>query len=84
MSIHGYTHSGAVVSFGITNFDSGAPPCTIDNAQLTGTSVCDDVILIPVNSETEVQYVQISKRSNYDNFLTLCEVQVFAGKLNDN
>jgi len=81
MSIQGFTQSGTV-GFGIADYDSGGPSCTSDNAQLNGTSVCDDVILIPVNSGTEVQFVQISKRSNYDNFLTLCEVQVFAGKLN--
>jgi len=82
MSIEGITHNGSA-GFEITNYDSGGPPCSSDNAQLNGTSVCDDVILIPVNSGTEVQFVQISKISNYDNYLTLCEVQVFAGKLNN-
>ena len=82
MSIEGISHNG-MAGFAITNYDSGGPPCSNDNARLNGTSVCDDVILIPVNSGTEVQFVQISKRSNYENFLTLCEVQVFAAKLNN-
>jgi len=77
MSILGFTPSNTV-GFEITNFDSTGP-CTGDNAQLTGTSVCDDVILIPINSGTEVQFVEISV---YNNFLTLCEVQVFAGNFN--
>ena len=64
--------------FNIADFDSGGPYCTRYNAQSNGTSVCDDVILIPVNSGTEVQFVQISV---YNNFLTLCEVQVFAGNV---
>ena len=75
MTIQGITPSNTV-GFDITNYDSNGPSCTSDNAQLNGTSVCDDVILIPVNSGTEVQFVQIS----VNNFLTLCEVQVFAGK----
>ena len=75
MSIQGFTQSGTA-GFEINNFDSSGPSCTSDNAQLNGTSVCDDVIRIPVNSGTEVQLVQIS----VNNFLTLCEVQVFAGK----
>ena len=63
------------------NKSSGPFICTIDNARSFGPSVCDDVIQIPVNSGTDVQVVQISV---YNNFLTLCEVQVFAGKLIDN
>jgi len=78
MSLQGFTQSGTS-GFGITNYDSTGPSCTSDNAKLNGTSVCDDVILIPVNSGTEVQFVRISA---YNNFLTLCEVQVFAGNAN--
>ena len=74
MYIHGFTQTNDVV-FVIQ--DSSGLSCS--SAQLNGTSVCDDVILIPVNSGTEVQFVQISVNNN---FLTLCEVQVFAGKLN--
>jgi len=76
MSIQGFTQSGTS-GFAITNFDVGGPSCTSNNALLNGTSVCDDVILIPVNSGTDVQFVNISV---YNSYLTLCEVQVFAGK----
>jgi len=78
MSIQGLTQSDTV-GFTITNYDPTGPSCTSDNAQLSGPSVCDDVILIPVNSGTDVQFVQISVKNNS---LTLCEVQVFAGKRN--
>ena len=50
---------------------------TCSDANTFGTSVCDDVILIPVNSGTEVQYLTIV----VNNILTLCEVQIFAGTI---
>ena len=80
MRIEGYTEKNAVV-FIIPYYDSYGPTCTSDNAKLNGTSVCDDVILIAVNCGAEVQFVQIFVQYR---FLTLCEVQVFAGKPNDN
>jgi len=50
---------------------------TCQNKKSFGPSVCDDVVLIPVNSGTEVQYLTIA----VNNFLTLCEVQIFAGTI---
>jgi len=79
MQLQGFTQSN-IVRFDMNNYDLTGPNCTSDNARLFGSSVCDDVIQIPVNSGTDVQVVQISV---YNNFLTLCEVQVFAGKLLD-
>jgi len=55
--------------------DGDATTCS--DAKSFGTSVCDDVILIPVNSGTEVQYLTIA----VNNILTLCEVQIFAGTI---
>jgi len=40
-----------------------------------GDSVCDDVILIPITSQQTFRYLKISAK-----IVTLCEVQVFAGK----
>ena len=40
-----------------------------------GDSICDDVILIPITSQQKVRYLKISAK-----VVTLCEVQVFAGK----
>ena len=41
-----------------------------------GDHVCDDVILVPVNSQQKVRYITISSAA----FVMLCEVQIFAGK----
>jgi len=43
-----------------------------------GTSICDDVLAIPVNGNTTYQTVGIET----PNFLTLCEVEVFGGNRN--
>jgi len=40
-----------------------------------GDNVCDDVILIPITSQQKVRYLKISAK-----WVTVCEVQVFAGK----
>jgi len=40
-----------------------------------GTSVCSDVITLPIDITERVRYVKISVL----NWLMLCEVQVFAG-----
>ena len=40
-----------------------------------GDSVCDDVILSPITSQQKVRYLKISAK-----WVTVCEVQVFAGK----
>jgi len=40
-----------------------------------GDHVCDDVILVPVNSQQQVRYATVSARA-----VELCEVQIFAGK----
>jgi len=50
---------------------------TCSDAKSFGSSVCDDVVLITVNSGTEVQYLTIA----VNHFLTLCEVQIFAGTI---
>jgi len=76
MRIQGLTRSHDV-GFAINGFDAKGTSCTNDNARLNGSSVCDDVILIPINSGQDVQFVKISTK---DTVLTLCEVQVFAGK----
>jgi len=55
--------------------DGDATKCS--DAKSFGSSVCDDVVLIPINSATEVQYLNIA----VNNFLSLCEVQVFAGTM---
>jgi len=80
MHIQGLTRSHDV-GFAINGYDAKGTSCTNDNARLNGSSVCDDVILIPINSMDDVQFVKISAN---DNVLTLCEVQVFAGKPNNN
>ena len=41
-----------------------------------GDHVCDDVILVPVNSQQKVRYVTVSAERT----VLLCEVQIFAGK----
>ena len=41
----------------------------------SGQSPCDDVIEIPINTSYYIQLLTISTAS----YLTLCEVQVFAG-----
>jgi len=40
-----------------------------------GSDICGDVIDIPVNNTSPFQYVKITT----PNYLTLCEVEVFAG-----
>jgi len=40
-----------------------------------GDSVCDDVILFPITSQQKVRFLKISAK-----WVTVCEVQVFAGK----
>jgi len=76
MRIQGFTQFRDV-AFDINGFDANGTSCTNDNAGLNGSSVCDDVILIPINSRQKVKFVKISAN---DTVLTLCEVQVFAGK----
>jgi len=43
-----------------------------------GPDVCSDVILVPIRTATMVQHLTISTKD----MLTLCEVEVFAGKTN--
>ena len=40
-----------------------------------GTSICADVIQIPINNTQQFQLVKIST----SDYLTLCEVEIFAG-----
>ena len=80
MRIQGLTRSHDE-GFALNGFDANGTSCTTDNARLNGSSVCDDVILIPINSMQEVQFVKISANNTV---LTLCEVQIFAGKPNNN
>jgi len=76
MRIQGFTWP-RFLGFDINGFDANGTSCTTDNARLNGSSVCDDAILIPITSWRNVQFVKISAN---DTVLTLCEVQVFAGK----
>jgi len=50
--------------------------CGQNNYNDTGTSICGDVLLIPVTSQYLLYKVGIAT----NNYLNLCEVQVFAGK----
>jgi len=49
-------------------------PCTAPYPW-SGTSICRNVIALPINSEQLVQNVTVSTAS----YLNLCEVEVFAG-----
>jgi len=80
MRIKGFTQYNTL-GFDMHTYDAAKTNCTSDNARSFGSSVCDDVIQIPVNSGTDVQVVQISV---FNDYLTLCEVQVFAGNLIEN
>ena len=55
--------------------------CPHKQAKQEGYSMCDDVVLIDVNIGRYVRNVNISvlnvRRNDY--FITLCEIQVFAG-----
>jgi len=52
MRIKGFTRCNTL-GFDMINYDLTGPNCNIDNARWIGPSVCDDVIQIPVNSETD-------------------------------
>ena len=67
----------ALGSLDVPLYKDDGDATTCSDAKSFGTSVCDDVILIPVNSATELQYLTIA----VNNFLTICEVQVFAGTI---
>ena len=43
-----------------------------------GDHVCDDIILVPVNSQQRVRYITLSAEDYVH--VVLCEVQIFAGK----
>jgi len=76
MRIQGLTRSREEGFYG-NGFDVNGTSCTNDNARFNGSSICDDVIYIAIKSKQDVQFVKISAD---DTVLTLCEVQVFAGK----
>jgi len=56
--------------------------CTADRQNTAGTSVCDLMILIPINSDQEVRVLNITaiNEPQQDKLLQFCEVQVYAGK----
>jgi len=57
--------------------DSGnVTSCGPNNYHENGTNICGDVLLIPITSQHRLHMVGIST----NNYLHLCEVQVFAGK----
>jgi len=74
MDIIGYTKDG-FEGVHLQNYDKDGYGCSANNAKHYGSSVCDDVILIPINTGIELQFLQIAQHGG----LTLCEVQVFAG-----
>jgi len=59
-----YIDNGTVSSCGDTNYD------------LNGTNICGDVLLLPIKKTNPFQFVSITT----PHYLTLCEVEVFAGK----
>jgi len=65
----------------ITEDAESVTNCSEQGAETSGRSICNNEIRIPVNIVYDVQFVQISVN---DSSLVLCEVQVFAGKLNGN
>jgi len=75
MDIIGYTKDG-FKGIHLQNYDKDGYACSAKNAKAYGSSVCDDVILIPINIGIELQFLQIAQHGR----LTLCEVQAFAGK----
>jgi len=77
--LKGMTISGreALGSVEVSLYRDDGDATTCSDAKSFGSSVCDDVVLIPVNSGTEVQYLTIA----VNNFLMLCEVQIFAGTM---
>jgi len=80
MDIIGYTKDG-FKGIHLQNYDNDGYACSAKNAKAYGSSVCDDVILIPINIGVELQFLQIEQHSRATyNSLTLCEVHVFAGK----
>jgi len=58
---------------------SNITSCTSGMNQSEGTSPCDDVLLIPIDTTQLFQFIKIST----PNYLQLCEVQIFAGKYYD-
>ena len=77
--LRGMTISGteALGSVDVSLYKDDGDATTCSDAKSFGSSVCDDVVLIPVNSVTEMQYLTIA----VNNILTLCEVQIFAGTI---
>jgi len=77
--LRGMTITGreALSSVDVSLYKDDGDVTTCSDARSFGSSVCDDVLLIPINSATEMQYLTIA----VNNILTLCEVQIFAGTI---
>ena len=52
--------------------------CGPNNYIYNGTNICADVLLIPITSQHRLHMVGIAT----NNYLNLCEVEVFAGIMN--
>ena len=75
MQIGGYFTPGG--SFVRLYQDAGSKKtCGSNDYSDTGASVCGDILIIPITNTQPILILVIST----ENYLTLCEVQVFAGK----
>jgi len=75
MQIGGYTSpGGSYVS--LYKDDGRKTTCGTNDYGDTGTSICGDILLIPITNTGVFSILRISTA----NYLTLCEVQVFAGR----
>ena len=61
----------------VTLYHDERTTTSCNNYTPDGTSPCDDVLLIPVSNTQLFRYVKIS----VPNYLSFCEVLVYAGKL---
>ena len=74
MQIGGYTSPGGFF-VSLYQDDESKTTCESKDYNDTGTSICGDILLIPITSTGVFSILRISTA----NYLTLCEVQVFAG-----
>jgi len=75
--MHGFTIRGSAGNggMGILLYQDASPYQVCDEYPDAGTSVCSDVITIPINSDQPVRNITIAHREIY-----FCEIEVFAGK----
>ena len=75
MQIDGYTsHGGAYVR--LYQDDGSKTTCGSNDYGDRGTNICGDILMIPITNTGVFSILRISTA----NYLTLCEVQVFAGR----